>query len=51
MEDRALLPSLLNRFEPYFTNLRIVPFPDAGHALIHELPQEVARQIEEFAAP
>jgi pimeloyl-ACP methyl ester carboxylesterase len=51
MEDRALLPSLLDRFEPYFENLRTLPFPDAGHALIHEQPQEVARLIEEFAAP
>jgi pimeloyl-ACP methyl ester carboxylesterase len=51
MDDRALLPSLIERFEPYFADLRTVPISDAGHAIIHQQPQLVASLIEEFAAP
>ena len=48
LQDTVLLPSLLNGLDDYVTDLTIRELPQAGHALIHEAPEEIALLIRDF---
>ncbi len=45
MQDRALLPGLLDGLDEVVDDLRIERVPDAGHWVIHEKPELVNRLI------
>ncbi|MEM8695448.1 MAG: alpha/beta hydrolase [Pseudomonadota bacterium] len=51
MDDHVFLPILLEGVGALVPDHRIVRFPDAGHAIIHEEPAALAAQIREFATP
>ncbi|QLC25367.1 alpha/beta hydrolase [Parasphingopyxis algicola] len=51
MADRVFLPVLLEGLDPLVPDRRIVRFPDAGHAIIHEEAAALAAHIREFATP
>lgn len=44
--DRALLPGLLDGLEPWVPQLTLVRVPDAGHWIVHEQSERVAREVE-----
>jgi pimeloyl-ACP methyl ester carboxylesterase len=48
MRDTVLLPVLLEGLKPHVPRLRVHKVPEAGHGIVHEEPQLVARLIHEF---
>ncbi len=48
--DRALLPGLLDGLDAWVPRLTLVRVPDAGHWIVHEQPEKVAREIESALA-
>ncbi|WP_213953113.1 MULTISPECIES: alpha/beta fold hydrolase [unclassified Variovorax] len=48
LDDAALLPGLLEGLEDYVPKLEIRKVPNATHWIVHEQPQNVAREIEAF---
>lgn len=50
MEDKALLPGLLDGLEDYVPRLTLHRLPGATHWVVHELPEVVAGRIEAFFA-
>lgn len=50
MEDKALLPGLLDGLEDYVPRLTLQRLPGATHWVVHEQPEAVAGRVEAFAA-
>lgn len=50
MQDTALLPALLDRLEAYVPDLTVRRFDQAGHNIIHEIPNEISAAIGDFLA-
>lgn len=50
LDDRALLPSLLDGLDAYVPNLQIVRIEGASHWVIHEQPERICAEIEAFQA-
>ena len=50
MEDKALLPGLLDGLEDYVPRLKLHRMPGATHWVVHEQPEAVAGRIEAFVA-
>ena len=50
MMDSVLLPSQLEGLDKMVPNLTIERFDHAGHAVIHEQPEAIAKSIRRFAA-
>ncbi|MEJ8846564.1 alpha/beta hydrolase [Variovorax rhizosphaerae] len=48
LDDAALLPGLLEGLEDYVPKLEIKKVPNATHWIVHEQPENVAREIEAF---
>ena len=48
MQDKALLPSLLDGLNEYVSHLQIVRIPEGSHWVIHEYPEEINGLIAEF---
>jgi pimeloyl-ACP methyl ester carboxylesterase len=48
MQDTALLPSLLEGLEAYVPDLTVHRFDEAGHSIIHEIPNEISAAIDGF---
>jgi pimeloyl-ACP methyl ester carboxylesterase len=48
MKDTALLPVLVDGLTKWVPDLRVERFGEAGHAIIHEIPDRVAQAIKEF---
>ena len=48
MEDKALLPGLLDGLDEYVPQLTLHRMPGATHWVVHEQPQEVAARISAF---
>lgn len=48
LDDKALLPGLLEGLEDYVPKLEIVKIPGATHWMVHERPTFVASEIESF---
>jgi epoxide hydrolase 4 len=48
LDDKALLPGLLEGLEDYVPKLDLKKVPDATHWIVHEQPEFVAREIEAF---
>jgi epoxide hydrolase 4 len=48
LDDTALLPGLLDGLEDYVPRMRVVKVPGATHWIVHEQPQLIAREIEDF---
>ena len=48
MRDEVLLPVLLDGLEAHVAALQIVKVEDAGHGIVHEQPDLMARLIKEF---
>ncbi|WP_299329473.1 alpha/beta hydrolase [Parasphingopyxis sp.] len=51
MADRVFLPRLLDGLDAVAPDHRIARFADIGHAIIHEIPAQLADAIKEFAKP
>lgn len=49
MADRVFLPHLLDGLDTVAPGNRIARFADIGHAIIHEIPAQLADAIKEFA--
>ena len=50
MQDRALLPSLLDGLEHWVPHLTLQRLEDASHWLVHEQPQRVIGYLQDFLA-
>jgi pimeloyl-ACP methyl ester carboxylesterase len=50
LDDKALLPGLLDGLEQYVPRLEVKKVPDATHWIVHEQPAQVAHEIEAFIA-
>ncbi|HMN69913.1 MAG TPA: hypothetical protein PKC28_15325, partial [Bdellovibrionales bacterium] len=50
MEDKALLPGLLDGLEDYVPRLTLHRMAGATHWVVHEQPEAVAGRIEAFVA-
>jgi pimeloyl-ACP methyl ester carboxylesterase len=48
MQDTALLPELVDGLEDYVPRLTLRKVPDASHWIVHEQPERVARELEDF---
>ncbi len=48
LDDAALLPGLLEGLEDYVPELEVRKVPGATHWIVHEQPQRVASEIEDF---
>ena len=48
--DTALPPALLDGLEPFVPQMRLVRVPGASHWIVHEQPDLVAAEIEQFLA-
>ena len=48
MKDPAFGPDALARWKELFRDARVIEFPEAGHFVQEESPEEAARLIEEF---
>jgi pimeloyl-ACP methyl ester carboxylesterase len=46
LQDRALLPGLLDGLEAFVPDLHVTRVPDSGHWIVHEQPALVQREIE-----
>jgi epoxide hydrolase 4 len=45
LQDRALVAQNLNGLSVFSTNLKVVRFPDAGHFVHEDKPEEVTREL------
>ena len=50
MKDPAFGRDALERWKATLTDARVVEFPDAGHFVQEEAPEEAAREIRGFLA-
>jgi pimeloyl-ACP methyl ester carboxylesterase len=48
MQDVLLFPMLLDGLEGYVPDLRVQRFEEAGHDIIHEIPNDIAAAIGKF---
>ena len=49
MMDSAILPENINGLDAYVTDLEIKTYPNAGHFIAHDIPNEVVSAIKLFA--